>query len=154
MIRACVITVSDRASSGDREDTSGPLLVSLLGEICEGDGPVVVPDNIDAIRAALEGAVNDGAEVVITTGGTGIGPRDVTPEAVKPMLELEVPGLAEAIRAQAMVPTAALSRGVAGICRGVLVVTLAGSNGAVRDGVAVLVPLLEHAVAQLRGGDH
>jgi len=155
--RALVITVSDRSSRGDRPDTSGPLLASLLREIGVGVGdPVVVPDDVPAIQARLrEGALAH--DLVVTTGGTGLSPRDVTPEATRPLLDAEVPGIAEALRhrSSGSVPTAVLSRGLAGTMGRVLVVNLPGSTGGVRDGVAVLAPVLDHALAQLRGGgDH
>jgi molybdenum cofactor biosynthesis protein B len=155
--RAHVITVSDRSHSGDRHDRSGPLLVSLL----EGQGfavtpAVVVPDEADEIETALRTAVDDGVDLVATTGGTGFAPRDVTPEATRRVIDREAPGLAEALRQHRRdeVPTTILSRAVAGIARGCLVVNLPGSTGGVADGVDVLAPVIGHAVAQLRGGDH
>lgn len=116
----------------------------------------VVPDQVELIRSALHAALSAGARAVITTGGTGITPTDVTPEAVEPLLERRLPGIAEAIRAisRDSVPTAALSRGVAGTIGSAVVVTLPGSNGGVRDGMRVLNPVLPHAIDQLRGGDH
>ena len=156
--RACVVTVSDRSSRGERPDTSGPLLAGLLREHGLEVGDVVlVPDEVDAVQQALLTAVRDGCDLVVTTGGTGLSPRDVTPEATAPLLERALPGLAEALRARgaATVPTAVLSRGLVGTIGAALVVNLPGSTGGVRDGVAVLAPVLEHALAQLRGGgDH
>ncbi len=154
---AAVITVSDRSARGERPDTSGPLLASLLTDAGCTVGPVVVvPDDVDAVQQALRDAVAGGADVVVTTGGTGLTPRDTTPEATRPLLDREVPGLAEALRAvsREAVPTSVLSRGLAGTIGTTLVVNLPGSTGGVRDGVRVLAPVLVHAVQQLRGGDH
>lgn len=154
--RAAVVTVSDRSAAGERPDSSGPLLAGLLAELgFVVSDVVVVPDDVDRIASAVSvsAATHD---LVVTTGGTGLAPRDVTPEAVRPLLDREVPGLAEALRAEnrSAVPTAVLSRGVAGTIGTTLVVTLPGSTGGVRDGVAVLAPVVGHALAQLRGGDH
>ncbi|MDX6199004.1 MAG: hypothetical protein QOJ79_2155 [Actinomycetota bacterium] len=155
--RAAVITVSDRSHGGLRHDSSGPLLASLLGELgfVVGD-VVVVPDEVDAVQAAVRAAAVDGNDVVVTTGGTGFAPRDVTPEAVRPLLERDAPGIVEALRQYRRdeVPTTILSRAVAGTVGRSFVVTLPGSTGGVRDGVAVLAPVVGHLVAQLRGGDH
>ena len=154
--RATVITVSDRSHGGLRHDSSGPLLAFLLTELGFAVGEVVVvPDEAPAIAAAVLAAVPS-SDLVVTTGGTGLAPRDVTPEAVAPLLHKPVPGLAEALRLEnrERVPTTILSRAVAGTVDATLVVTLPGSNGGVRDGVAVLAPVVGHAVAQLRGGDH
>ena len=156
--RALVITVSDRSAAGVRADTNGPLLASLLVDLGLELGPVVVvPDEVAAVRGALQDAARQAYALVLTTGGTGLSPRDVTPEATRPLLEREAPGLSEALRHRnaAAVPTAILSRGVAGTIGRTLVVNLPGSAGGVRDGVAVLAPVLQHALAQLAGGgDH
>lgn len=154
--RAAVLTVSDRSARGERPDASGPLLAGLLRELgLRVDDPVVVPDEIQAVQEAVRAAASS-YDLVVTTGGTGLSPRDVTPEAVAPLLDRQVPGIAEALRSRnaAAVPTAVLSRGVAGTIGTTLVVTLPGSTGGVRDGIAVLAGVLEHALAQLRGDDH
>lgn len=155
-VRAAVVTVSDRSYDGRRDDTSGPLLAQLLGDLgFVVSDVVVVPDERGAIAAAVRSAAA-AHDLVVTTGGTGLAPRDVTPEAVLPLLDKEIPGLAEALRLDSRdrVPTSVLSRAVAGTIGTALVVTLPGSTGGVRDGVAVLAPVVAHAVAQLRGGDH
>ena len=156
-VRAVVITVSDRSASGAREDRSGPLLVALLREFAvDVNQPVVVADDPAAIESALKSALETEPDAILTTGGTGISPRDVTPEATKPFLDRELPGIAEAIRARgrASTPRAALSRGLAGVNGRTLLVNLPGSSGGVRDGMSVLGPLLRHVADQLRGGDH
>jgi molybdenum cofactor synthesis domain-containing protein len=156
VIRARVIVASNRASSGVYRDTSGPLLVTGLRELgCETDEPVVVPDG-EPVGQALREAVGAGYDVVITSGGTGLNPSDRTPEVTRAVLDYEVPGIAEALRAHSRdrVPTSVLSRGLAGGAGRTLVVNLPGSTGGARDGLAVLGPILGHAVDQLRGGDH
>ena len=156
--RALVVTVSDRSARGERPDTSGPLLASLLAGLGFAVGEVVVvPDEVPAVQDALRAGAAASYDLVCTTGGTGLSPRDVTPEATRPLLEREAPGLAEALRRQGeqAVPTSILSRGVAGTLGRTLVVNLPGSSGAVRDAIAVLAPVVGHAVAQVRGGgDH
>lgn len=155
--RVLVVTVSDRSSRGERADASGPLLAALVADLGFEVGPVVVvPDEVEAVRAALLAGVAEAYDVVLTTGGTGLSPRDVTPEATRPLLEREAPGLADAIRQQGreQVPTSVLSRGVAGTIGRTLVVNVPGSTGGVRDAAAALAPVLAHAVAQLRGDDH
>jgi molybdenum cofactor synthesis domain-containing protein len=157
MIRALAVTVSNRASAGVYEDRSGPVLVRLLGEAgCQADGPLVVPDG-EPVAAALHEAVQDGYDLVVTTGGTGLTPGDLTPEMTRPVLDREIPGIAEAIRAAGVaagVPAAMLSRGLAGLAGRTLIVNLPGSTGGVRDGMAVLGQVLSHAIDQARGGDH
>ncbi|ETA02016.1 molybdenum cofactor biosynthesis protein [Frankia sp. CcI156] len=154
--RARVITVSDRAYRGIYADRSGPLLVAGLVELgFEVGAATIVPDGRDEIVAALRSAVADGVDLVVSTGGTGLGPRDVTPEATREVIERAVPGLAEALRAagRETVPAAMLSRGLVGTVAATLVVNLPGSTGGVRDGLGVLAGVVGHAVAQLRGAD-
>ena len=153
---ARVITVSDRAAAGVRDDRSGPLAAELLHAGDWETTVIVVPDDREQIADAVRHAVAEGARLVITTGGTGLGPRDVTPEATAPLLDRAVPGIAEEIRrvGAAHIPTALLSRGLAGVHGGALVVNLAGSPGAVRDGIPVVLSLADHVIAQLDGGDH
>jgi molybdenum cofactor synthesis domain-containing protein len=157
VIRALAITVSNRAAAGVYEDRSGPVLVELLRSAgCEADGPVVVPDGA-AVEAALRDAVVAGYDVVVTTGGTGLTPGDLTPEMTRLVIDRDIPGIAEAIRSAGVsggVPAAMLSRGVAGLAGTTLIVNLPGSTGGVRDGMAVLRPVMEHAKDQARGGDH
>jgi molybdenum cofactor synthesis domain-containing protein len=156
-MKATVVCASNRAAAGVYEDTTGPLIVEALTELgFDVTGPVVVPDG-DPVGAAIREAVQAGARAVLTTGGTGLTPTDRTPEVTRALLDREVPGIAEAIRAYgsaAGVPTAALSRGLAGVCGHALVVNLPGSRGGVKDGLAVLAPMLVHAVEQISGSDH
>ncbi|MCB7136101.1 MogA/MoaB family molybdenum cofactor biosynthesis protein [Cellulosimicrobium marinum] len=160
-VTVAVVTVSDRCSRGEAQDRSGPLLVGLLREA--GYDRVearVVPDGAESVRDVILAVLADGARVVLTTGGTGVGPRDLTPEGTRLVVDQEVPGVAEELRRRgaAHVAAAVLSRGTAGTALGpagrAFVVNLPGSTGGVRDGWAVLAPLLPHVVAQLDGGDH
>ena len=157
LIRALAVTVSNRAAAGVYEDRSGPVLAGLLAEAgCAVDGPLVVPDGAP-VEAALQDAIAAGYDVVVTTGGTGLTPGDLTPEMTRRVLDREIPGIADAIRAAGVaagVPAAMLSRGLAGLAGQTLIVNLAGSTGGVRDGMAVLAPVLRHAVDQAHGGDH
>jgi molybdenum cofactor synthesis domain-containing protein len=156
-MRAAVVVASNRAAAGVYDDTTGPLLLDFLtrlGFSCEQ--PTVVPDG-DPVGAAIAAAAEGGARVVLTTGGTGLTPTDRTPEVTRPLLDREVPGIAEAIRAYGVaqgVPTAALSRGLAGVAGDCLVINLPGSRGGAKDAMAVLEPLLVHAVEQIVGSDH
>jgi molybdenum cofactor synthesis domain-containing protein len=158
VIRALAVTVSNRAAAGIYEDRSGPVLADLLRSAgcAVVDGPLVIPDG-DPVEAALRDAVAAGYDVVVTTGGTGLTPADLTPEMTRRVLDREIPGVAEALRsagAAAGVPAAILSRGVAGVTGRTLIVNLPGSTGGVRDGMGVLAPVLGHAVSQIHGGDH
>jgi molybdenum cofactor synthesis domain-containing protein len=158
VIRALVVTVSNRAAAGVYEDKSGPVLAELLRRAgCQVvDGPLVIPDG-DPVEAVLRDSVTAGYDVAVTTGGTGLTPADLTPEMTRRVLDREIPGIPEALRAAgaaAGIPSAILSRGLAGVAGRTLIVNLPGSSGGVRDGMAVLAPVLGHAVDQIRGGDH
>lgn len=155
--RAAVVVASNRAAAGVYADETGPLIVAAL----RADGwavedAAVVPDG-EPVGEAVRAAVDAGARAVLTTGGTGLTPTDRTPEVTRALVDFEVPGIAEAIRAHGVaqgVPTAMLSRGLAGVLGDALVVNLPGSRGGVKDGLAVLLPVLRHAVEQARGSDH
>ena len=156
-LRAEVVVASNRAAAGVYADETGPLIVEFLqglGFLVEP--PVVVPDG-DPVGEAIRAAAEGGARLVVTTGGTGLTPTDQTPEQTKAVIDREIPGIAESIRAAGVakgIPTAALSRGLAGVAGTCLVVNLPGSRGGVKDGLDVLEPILVHAVEQVVGSDH
>ncbi len=156
-LRAEVIVASNRAAAGVYEDETGPMIVEQLEKLdFEVAAPVVVPDG-GPVGEAIRSAVDRGARLVITTGGTGITPTDRTPEVTLELLDFQIPGIPEALRAYGVtrnVHTAALSRGVAGVVGQCLVINLPGSRGGVRDAFAVLRHLLVHAVEQAVGSDH
>lgn len=161
MIHGTVLTVSDRSSAAEREDATGPFVVVRLREAgFDVADAKVVPDGAASVQTALIAALNVGTDFIVTLGGTGVAPRDQTPDGTAPLLSIALPGIAEELRrvGSRTVPTAVLSRGVAGIAesngRRTLVVNLPGSQGAAEDGLAVLVPLIPHIVDQLVGGDH
>jgi molybdopterin adenylyltransferase len=157
MIRVAVLTISDRGARGERDDKSGAAVKAMIAglhtELVSYD---VVPDDKDAISGKLaELADSLGAHLIITTGGTGVSPRDVTPEATRAVIDRELPGMAEAMRAESMkkTPNAMLSRAVCGIRGMTLIVNLPGSPRAVRENLAVVLPSIEHAVEKICGSD-
>lgn len=163
-VRTLVITVSDRSAGGRREDRSGPPMVARLTEAGYAvDGPVVVPDGVEPVREALERAIGDGYRMVLTNGGTGVSPRDYTPEATRALITRELVGVAEHLRREGArhTPLAALSRGVVGVADtteegrvGTLLVNLPGSPRAVDQSLDALLPLLPHLLDQIEGWDH
>ena len=154
-MRIGVLTISDRAAAGAREDEGGPLITSIVERIGEVTLTAVVSDDVTEIAHALTSWADTGTvDLIVTTGGTGLGPRDVTPEAVRMVIEREAPGLAEAMRAAGMriTPFAALSRQVVGTRGACLIVTLPGSPKAIREGLEAIVDVLPHAVEMMHGG--
>lgn len=155
--RALVITASTRAAAGVWEDASGPVVVEALTALgLQVDVPVVVADGEPVLTALLDGIAAD-VDLIVTTGGTGHTPTDLTPEMTRRVVERDSPGLAETIRSYGVaqgVPMAVLSRGIAGIAGTTLIINLPGSTGGARDGIAALAPVLLHALDQVRGSDH
>lgn len=154
---AVVLTVSDRSASGARADTAGPLAVAALREAeWECADARVIPDGVDTVEAALREAVAGGARLIVTTGGTGVAPRDLTPEGTDRVIEREVPGIAEELRRRSVAekPGGMLSRGRAGIAGAALIVNLPGSSAAVVSGMPVILSIADHVRQQLDGADH
>jgi molybdenum cofactor synthesis domain-containing protein len=157
MRRATVITVSDRSASGEREDASGPVGVDLLRDAgWDCADAIIVPDGADSVERALRTAIEAGAELVVTTGGTGVSPRDQTPEGAARVIERMLPGIAEELRRRgaAEKPAAMLTRGLAGVAGRTLVVNLPGKPAAVASGIPVVLSVAGHVLDQLAGGDH
>lgn len=158
-VMARVVTVSDRSARGERVDASGPRAVELLTAAGFEVDAALIPDGVESVTQALADAIRTGARLVITTGGTGVGPRDLTPEGTRPLLARELPGIAELLRREGArhTPMAVISRGLAGVTADdsrALIINLPGSVAAVEEGLAVLLPITAHVLDQLRGGDH
>ncbi len=157
MIRAAVLTISDRCAMGAQQDLSGPTAVQMLSDAgIKVTQTAILADDRQQITDRLRELVDTGVDLIITTGGTGLGPRDVTPEATLDVIERLVPGLVEATRAEGFkkTPNAILSRGYAGLCKQILIINLPGSVTAVKECLEVLIPLLPHAVHMMQGGGH
>lgn len=157
LLNAAIITASSRASRGIYKDTSGEILAQGLKELgFTVTSQVVVPDEISLIAAEISKAIEGKNDLIVTTGGTGVSPTDVTPEATAPLLQKTLPGVSEALRAQSRekVPTSDLSRGIAGTAETSLIINLPGSPGGVRDGLVVIARIALHAISQLAGEDH
>ena len=154
---AVVITASNRASAGVYADTSGEILAAGLTKLgYELKDPIVIPDNISQIQAAIELSLAGKVDLIVTTGGTGVSPHDVTPEATAPLIKKLLPGIPEAFRAYSRdrVPTTDLSRGLAGVTGSSLIINLPGSPGGVKDGLAIIERLAGHVHDQIAGVDH
>lgn len=154
-VRVGILTVSDRGNRGEREDTSGPAIAQVLAPLnAEIVEKAIVPDQVDRIAAQLRTWLDASVvNLIVTTGGTGLGPRDVTPEATRPLIEREIPGLAELMRAEGLrhTPVAALSRGLAGATGSTLILNLPGSEKGVRENLSAVLPVLGHALQILAG---
>ena len=157
MKRAAIITASNRAFNGVYEDKSGQILLEGLKTLgYHIDGVQVLPDDVEKISSAIRSAIKNGVDLLVTTGGTGVSPFDVTPEATAPLIEKEMPGILEALRAYSRdkVPTTDLSRGAAGVTNKTLIINLPGSPGAAKDGLVIIERLASHIHDQLAGHDH
>lgn len=153
-IRAVVVTVSDRSAAGKRDDLSGPVAMKALAEAGFDTASVIVPDGAASVEQALREALNRDARVIITSGGTGVGPRDHTPEGTRAVITRELPGIAEMLRAAPGKPHAYLSRGIAGVTDRAVIINLPGSPKAVTESMVLITPLLDHLLDQLDGKDH
>ena len=154
MSKAQVVTISDGAFHGQREDASGAALVKLLSrDGFEVDGPQVVPDDVERIREAVMTAVERGVDLVVATGGTGLGPRDVTPQAISTLIDYEVPGIGEAMRRAGVgtTPMALLSRSMAGVRKRTLIISVPGSPKGATESLEAVMPVVGHAIQLLHG---
>jgi molybdenum cofactor synthesis domain-containing protein len=157
MILAAIITVSDKGSQGKRQDLSGPAIAEMLaGAAIEIKNSLVVPDEIDQIQKAIINFADiEKVDLILTTGGTGVSPRDVTPDATLKIIDKQIPGMAEAMRFQSnkITPYAMISRAIAGIRGKCLIINLPGSPGGAKENLAVILPALKHAVEKIKGDD-